>query len=198
MSALGQERTSRTSFDHVVGAGQDRLRYRKTERLGRLEVYHQLVLGRSLYRKVAWLFTFENAVNIPCRAPMRVDCIGSVGNQPTSGNKKTKRINRGQFVLAGELDDLFTMIDRKSASRYDKAAIRGFGQSCDGPLDLTEFACIDRAYIYSERRCYGVNSRELANPLWCPGIANDGNVCRAGCDLLEQLQPFPGNVVVKI
>jgi hypothetical protein len=43
MSALGQKRThavqqKRSLFDHLVGKQQERLTYRKAERLGRLEI----------------------------------------------------------------------------------------------------------------------------------------------------------------
>jgi hypothetical protein len=43
------------SFDHLVGAKQDRLRHRKTERLGGLEVYGHLKFCRKLHREIARL-----------------------------------------------------------------------------------------------------------------------------------------------
>jgi len=42
-------------FDHLVGANQDRLRHRKAERLGGLEVQDHLELGRKLHREIARL-----------------------------------------------------------------------------------------------------------------------------------------------
>ena len=48
LSALGQKRTFHHSFDHLVGARDEPRRHGEAERLGRLEVDHQLELGRLL------------------------------------------------------------------------------------------------------------------------------------------------------
>ena len=45
-----------TLFDHLVGTRKERLRYVEAERLGGLEIDHQLKLSWRLYRKVAYLF----------------------------------------------------------------------------------------------------------------------------------------------
>jgi glyoxylase-like metal-dependent hydrolase (beta-lactamase superfamily II) len=56
-------------FDHLVGAKQDRWRYRKAERLGGLEVHGQLELGRKLHREIARFFATQDAIDfIPIRA----------------------------------------------------------------------------------------------------------------------------------
>ena len=51
-------------FDHLVGLRKQRRRDRYTECLSGLEIDHQLVLGRRLYRQVCWLLAFENAIDV--------------------------------------------------------------------------------------------------------------------------------------
>jgi len=58
------ERCHKRSFDHLVGAGQDRLWDRKAERLRGLEIDHELELRGRLHRQVAGLFSLEDAANV--------------------------------------------------------------------------------------------------------------------------------------
>src|SRR6478736_1148338 len=65
-------------FDHLVGAGEQRWRHVEAERLGGLEVDHQLELDRGLDRKLARLRLLEDAVGIGRRAPIIIDLVTSV------------------------------------------------------------------------------------------------------------------------
>ena len=58
------ERVPLELFDHLVGAQQDRRRYRKTERRGGLAVHDHLEFGRQLHREIARLLAAQNAIDI--------------------------------------------------------------------------------------------------------------------------------------
>src|SRR5262245_15987633 len=63
MSAMGQKR-HRILFDYFVGLRKQRRWHRYAQRLRSLEVDHQLVLGRRLYRKIGRLLAFENTIDV--------------------------------------------------------------------------------------------------------------------------------------
>jgi hypothetical protein len=60
-------------FDHLVGASEHARWHFDAERLGSLEVDHQLVLGWLLDRKIARLLTLEDAVDVAGRVPVSGD-----------------------------------------------------------------------------------------------------------------------------
>ena len=60
----------------------------EAERLGGLEVDHQLVLGRRLHRQVGRLLALEDAVDVAGRAPVLVDLIRPIGDQAAAGDEE--------------------------------------------------------------------------------------------------------------
>src|SRR3954466_6467325 len=91
--------TRAASFDHLVGASKQRLRHVDAECLGGLQIYHQFVLGRRLYRQVARPCALEDAGDIPARAPMLVEEIGAVGNETADGSEIACTVDSWQSML---------------------------------------------------------------------------------------------------
>src|SRR5205814_7349773 len=57
---MPQRGPSTPSLDHLVGAGEKRLRHDEAERLRSLDVNDQLELGRLLDRQIGWLGTGQD------------------------------------------------------------------------------------------------------------------------------------------
>src|SRR5258708_12283807 len=74
---------STPSFDRPVGAQQHRFRNRETNGLGSLEIDDKFEFDRLLDRKVARFGPLEDAVDVCCQTPPRVEDAGEVGHDPT-------------------------------------------------------------------------------------------------------------------
>jgi hypothetical protein len=67
MSALGQKQTSTASFDHLVGAGDERRRNSQAQSLGGFEIENKLEFGRLIHWEIARLRPAQNLVHVVCR-----------------------------------------------------------------------------------------------------------------------------------
>jgi hypothetical protein len=56
--------TGSALLDHLIGAGEQRRWHRQAQRLGSLQIDHQLVFRRLFHGQVGWLGTFENFVDV--------------------------------------------------------------------------------------------------------------------------------------
>ena len=78
-------------FDHLVSARKQGVWYVEADRLGCLQVDHQLELGRVLDRQLSRLLALQNAIDVPPGAPVEVDVVDAVGRQPAADDVVTER-----------------------------------------------------------------------------------------------------------
>src|SRR6266403_1448292 len=81
MSVSCHNRKSPRSFDHFVSELLKLQRDIEAECLCRLEIDHQLELGRLLDWQIGGLGALENLVHVGCRAPIQIRKVRSVGHK---------------------------------------------------------------------------------------------------------------------
>ena len=104
------KKVATTSFDYLVGPGQQRGRHGKTERLRGLKIDDEMKQSRLLNREVCGLGTFNDFIDVPsgllgCRQES-----GSVGHQATFLGKGFVRVDRGELQAERQCGDARQMI----------------------------------------------------------------------------------------
>src|SRR5262245_31441209 len=135
-------------FDHLVGAHQERFRYRQSKRLCGLKIDNKLKLRRVLHRQVNRLGTSQYAVNIARPSLKLAYRIEAIRHQSARFGIKSQRTERRQAEARGQCDDEVAISKCHSVRTDDEAAIALGRERRQGALDVvwvmyTEFHQLD-------------------------------------------------------
>jgi hypothetical protein len=78
------ETTSTPSFDHLIGAGEERGRDRETERAGRPDAHDQFKYGRLLDGYVSRLCPSQNLINVLGGTSKEIGQSRAIRDEPAS------------------------------------------------------------------------------------------------------------------
>ena len=88
----------RTSFDHLVGGYEQRARHTQAKSSGCPLVDHKLEFDRRLDRQIARIGAFQDAISVGCGAPVRVQGINPIGQQPAGRDEFSQWTDRWDAV----------------------------------------------------------------------------------------------------
>src|SRR4029077_2121049 len=109
-------------LDHLARFGKKRWGHCQSERLGRFEIDHEIVLVRLQYWQVRGFFALLNATDIDSGVFITFCDVGAVADQPTGQRVFTKVVDGGQAILCGGFDDAIAARIKERRGRDQKRA----------------------------------------------------------------------------
>src|SRR5262245_25516515 len=98
MSAMGQKRTCRRSFDHLVGASDERIRDVEAEDFCSLQIDSQAHFCSLLDRQVTRPLTLEKASGVNACLTIGLRRAVSIAHQTPGNDKVSPCVDRGNCV----------------------------------------------------------------------------------------------------
>src|SRR5260221_10677727 len=122
---------SSPSFDYFVGALQDRLRHREAERLGGLEVDHQLKFGRLLDWQIGWLGAVEDLAGVNAGLAHGSRLARSIADQAAGSGGFTPRIDRWNGMARCQRHEVLAPAEEQWIGEDEARAGMQFAGGCE-------------------------------------------------------------------
>src|ERR1035437_4251760 len=112
------------SFDHLVGASEQRRRHGEAERPGSLEIDHQLVFGRLLDWEFPRLGSLENTISVNCCLAILIGKVYAIGDQTAAFRELANRVDGRNAISRNLMNNQVAIVKSESIQQNDQAAIR--------------------------------------------------------------------------
>src|SRR5262249_14991811 len=107
------------------------LRDSQPNRLGSLEIDHQIKSDRTLNRQISWAFAPQKATSIGTHLAKCIDEVGPVAEERTFSDRFTHRNAHGDLVLRGQVDELILNREKETLHADQECAGLPAKQRCD-------------------------------------------------------------------
>src|SRR5262245_21249656 len=121
LSDYGQEATAHTSFDHPIGADENRIRDRDTENLGGLQVERQLDPGWLLDRQVGGLRSIDDLLHVIGRATVEIEARRAIAEERPGIGEFRKGGERRQPVRKRRRDNTLSQVEDRGVVDYQQS-----------------------------------------------------------------------------
>src|SRR5262249_36279340 len=144
---------STPSFDHLVGEREQLVWDGQAERLGRLEIDHQLKLSRLLNRKIGRLVTSENPADIGPRLAIGSSDARSIADQAAGCRKNPPSKNCRYRMTGGHLHELLAPTIEERIVADDERGDVQLHKGCKSGIDLAFGARLHDMQLDPLRAC---------------------------------------------
>src|SRR5262245_19449934 len=144
-----------TSFDHLVGAAEQRDRKGEAERPGRLEIDPKSDLSLLLDRQVARFGPLEDFPRIYADLPIRFGKTGVVAHQTARRDDFTPSVDCRNAMACHQRHDPIPSGVEEDIWANDERTGMSLDEGCEGPVEFTLRAGIhDNNFSPEGARCY--------------------------------------------
>jgi hypothetical protein len=139
---------------------QKRRRDRQPEGLGRLQVDHQLVLGRLLDREVAGLGALEDLVHVGGGAPKQISKVRSIGHKAPGIDILPPWKHRWQPGPGRQVHEASSLTEEHGAYQHSQSTRAPRGHVREGPVEVFWTSRLDDLKPQTQRPCRAVCFRQ--------------------------------------
>jgi hypothetical protein len=188
------QRGAWVSLDHLVGAGEKRVRHIEAQRFGGREINDKFELCRLLNRYIAGLRSAQNHVDIICRASEPFRVAWSVGHKRAAFDKIAGTENRWQPRAKCRRNNAYAIRNNELIDR-DVKCVRSGLEGLERGRDILGTLDYEWRDFQTEHACRGLGLAHFKHGLGIANIEHDCQPVQLRDNLTQEFYSFAGKIV---
>src|SRR5262249_13116070 len=187
--------TGRTSFDHLVGAQEERLGNLQSEHPGSGQIDDEIEFGRLLDRDVAWLGPSQNLVNIVCGTAEQVEEVWSIRHQTSLFDGGPIALHRRQARIARQGVDA-SLVGEQDRIDTDVKCFRAVLELCEDGSNVLSSLDLESDNFEVNHACRCLNLAHFAHRSEIGSISQNRKPAKTGNEVTQKFDFLAGKVRV--